>query len=643
MTEPIDLPGFVQSLKEKKEKEIAAAEQAFIEEEREEAARDLARAELAAEEAEQFAEAEPELAELARQRAEEIEQKRQAALERLRQAEETEGIAGALGEEFKAEQAAWEQEELAPQGYEAQIEREAQFVGDDTSQWNPEAKQRRKAKYICVGRNNKVTNVPDPVTYWDARQGGAKPELPKLHYLSYVAGKGVRRNDLTRAQKERCLGLITPEAGPANRREVTMQGKRRKPSAKYAAKAKASGIAQPPRVIGCLVADDELGATRGDATPFRTFQVQPDEADGKLKPLPPPGYTEEVCVEEKFADWLLQGDHNLAEPVPSQTVTQTFRGGQAGNWRPWHVEISLFAFLFQIAGVKMTLEQESVAIRELISVQLGDNAQGLVRLRQFFISPEIAEDQLLSSQPYVVDLRKGLEFWATNAGERERLSALANGAFARVMDYAERNQVELTQQLEAKLAGVYMEPAAAPAAARKGRGPAPAGAQEPGAMPLELPFEPAPEVFPEPSEFLSGIDLSMFEGMEFGEEALAFPSTPAAASLESPEAAEQQFEALESPEVPEASEAPEAPEQQPEAPEAAPESSQSSEEEEQLEKRPLGERQFGDTFRDSSGKKWEVGKDSEGNLNYAVINALTGEIIESQKTDPYPDIQSDIP
>jgi len=634
MTEPIDLPGFVQSLKEKekeKEKEIAAAEQAFIESEEEEERKQAAR-ELAEEEfrAEQF----PELAELASQRAEQIEQKRQAALERLRQAEETEGIAGALGEEFKAEQAAWEQEELAPQGYEAQIEREAQFVGDDTSQWNPEAKQRRKAKYICVGRNNKVTNVPDPTTYWDARQGGEKPKLPKLYYLSYVAGKGVRRNDLTRAQKERCLGLITPEAGPANRRELTLQGKRRKPSAKYTAKAKASGIAQPPRVIGCLVADDELGATRGDATPFRTFQVEPDENDGKLKPKPPPGYTEEVCVEEKFADWL-QADHNLAEPVPSQTVTQTFRGGQAGNWRPWHFEISLFAFLFQIAGVvKMSLEQESAAIRELISQQLGDNAQGLVRLRQFFISPDITEEQLPSSQPYAVDLSKGLEFWNANAAEADRLSILANGRFGQVMDYAERNQVELTQRLEAKLAGVYMEPAAAPAAARKGRGPAPAAAQEPGAMPLELPFEPTPEVFPEPSEFLSGIDLSMFEGVEFGEEASAFPSTPAAASPESPEAAEQQSEAPEAPE-----QQPEAPEQ-PEQPEAAP---GSSEEEEQLEKRPLGERQFGDTFRDPSGKKWEVGKDSEGNLNYAVINALTGQIIESRTTDPYPDIQSDIP
>lgn len=328
--------------------------------------------------------------------------------------------------------------------------------------------QRRKGKYICVGGRNAVAGrlikkrdgqwedqgydtfdakdyqtalkryEQQMETYIAEKAAGnnpskpKKPPLPKLYYLSVVDGKAVR-NDLKRDQKERCLGIVKPCVGAEcpksmrNRRESTLQGKRMKRVDKtkrdkrMKRKGKEGAVPpSPPRIIGCLVADDdETGESRVDATPLRDFIPKMDDK-GRLQPLPPPGHSEEVCDEDKFKEWMDSADKPEGTPVPGTTTPLQFDNVDRGSWKPYQFEISLFDFLIKQFRIEsLTTKQRAQFIRELINLDLstvGNNAQGLERIRQFYISPDKSEDYLRQGDVQV-DTQKGLEFVTDDANK----------------------------------------------------------------------------------------------------------------------------------------------------------------------------------------------------------------------------------
>lgn len=281
----------------------------------------------------------------------------------------------------------------------------------------------RKNKYICVGRNNDVDakevkmrgnwmnvdyNVFDPQTYWQKMQehkadpkNVKPPKLPKLYYLSLVEEttkdaegnpvvvQRVVRNDLKRDQKERCLGLAPPcqegEDCPdelGNRRESTLQGKRRNPSAKYAAKAARGEIAEPPRIIGCVDGGDDSGdLSKWDISLLRSFK--PKSIQGKLQPLPPPGQTLEVCDESTFQNFIEREEANADPAAPKMGITKvyTIEKSDMGHWSPKQMEISYLNSLIDILEFQsktLSFEGKAKLIHCLINYRSQiDNSQFL--------------------------------------------------------------------------------------------------------------------------------------------------------------------------------------------------------------------------------------------------------------------------
>lgn len=306
--------------------------------------------------------------------------------------------------------------------------------------------QRRKNKYICVGSRSRVDHTAHRIgrkgdnwvdlgynafnaqdywrqmERWKAREEGVrKPKLPKLYYLSMVDGR-VRRNDLTEGQKQRCLGLMPPcppgqacpgELGSERRRESTLQGKRRIPiSDEFRDRILEGQVSEPPRIVGCIEADDDLGGrSRGDAAPFRNFQPSRDPVTKKLRPIPPPDYPIDVCEPAKFAQWLQNDDVHPDKPIPGRTIPQTIVDRDNKNFSNQPFEVSLF---YAILFMTQLLDKDPVVnarfIQKLMNINLPPPYPRSIR--QLYINPEDDYLVLPANQANLrVDFTKGKEFW----------------------------------------------------------------------------------------------------------------------------------------------------------------------------------------------------------------------------------------
>lgn len=306
--------------------------------------------------------------------------------------------------------------------------------------------QRRKNKYICVGSRSRVDHTAHRIgrkgdnwvdlgynafnaqdywrqmERWKAREEGVrKPKLPKLYYLSMVDGR-VRRNDLTEGQKQRCLGLMPPcppgqacpgELSSERRRESTLQGKRRIPiSDEFRDRILEGQVSEPPRIVGCLEADDDLGGrSRGDAAPFRNFQPSRDPVTKKLRPVPPPDYPIDVCEPAKFAQWLQNDNVHPDKPIPGRTIPQTIVERDNKNFSNQPFEVSLFyAILFMTQLLDKDPAVNARFIQKLMNINLPPPYPRSIR--QFYINPE--DDYLVlpvNQANLRVDFTKGKEFW----------------------------------------------------------------------------------------------------------------------------------------------------------------------------------------------------------------------------------------
>ncbi len=317
--------------------------------------------------------------------------------------------------------------------------------------------QRMKSKYICVASGNGVAgteirpkyqdqwqplgyNAFNPKEYWEHMEKfkrgeePAPPPLPSLFYYSMIQGSDrVRRNDLKKKQVQRCIGLLKPcppgrENCPGqlnNVRTSTMQGKRINPSIHFQERIRTGDIAEPPRIVGCLVADDDLGGkSRGDAAPFREFKPKRDPVTGKLMPLPPDNFPIDVCTEKGFRNFIANEQPYIPDkPNPGETIPQIIVNKDNGIFSNHPFEISLYFFILKSFDLLQPLVARNAQfIQLLISTDLP--AGGPARkIRQFYIEPEKADLQLPNNLGRLnVDLSKGIEYWTNRRADLESVA-----------------------------------------------------------------------------------------------------------------------------------------------------------------------------------------------------------------------------
>ncbi len=314
-----------------------------------------------------------------------------------------------------------------------------------------ERSQRMKSKYVCVGSSNGVAgseirpkyqdqwqplgyNAFNPKEYWEHMEKfkrgeePAPPPLPNMFYYSMIQGSNrLRRNDLKKKQVQRCIGLLKPCApgencpGQLNNvRTSTMQGKRVNPSVHFQERIRTGDIVEPPRIFGCLVADDDLGGkSRGDAAPFREFKPKRDPATGKLMAIPPDNFPIDVCTEEGFRNFIANEQPYFPDkPNPGETITQIVVGKDNGIFSNHPFEISLYFFILKSFELLQPLVARNAQfIQLLINVQLPEGGPAQ-KIRQFYIEPDkvnlILPENLAELN---VDLSKGVQYWNERRAE----------------------------------------------------------------------------------------------------------------------------------------------------------------------------------------------------------------------------------